>query len=77
MSDVGFRRFDYLPDAPIATIHERREKWRLQAFIAVEAAGIEPASADAPERASTSVVPDSDSPAGRFRDDTPDGLAIL
>ena len=43
----------------------------------MEAAGIEPASADAPERASTSVVPDSDSPAGRFRDDTPDGLAIL
>jgi hypothetical protein len=43
----------------------------------VEAAGIEPASADAPGRASTSVVPDSDSPAGRFRDDTPDGLAIL
>ena len=43
----------------------------------MEAAGIEPASADAPERASTSVVPDSVSPAGRFRDDTPDGLAIL
>ena len=43
----------------------------------MEAAGIEPASADAPDRASTSVVPDSDSPAGRFRDDTPDGLAIL
>jgi hypothetical protein len=45
--------------------------------VRVEAAGIEPASADAPDRASTSVVPDSDSPAGRFRDDTPDGLAIL
>ena len=46
-------------------------------FNPLEAAGIEPASADAPERASTSVVPDSISPAGRFRDDTPDGLAIL
>jgi hypothetical protein len=49
----------------------------LQGFCVVEAAGIEPASADAPDRASTSVVPDSDSPAGRFRDDTPAGLAIL
>jgi site-specific DNA recombinase len=39
----------------------------------VEAAGIEPASADAPDRTSTSVVCASPSPAGRFADDLPTG----
>jgi hypothetical protein len=39
----------------------------------VEAAGIEPASADAPDRASTSVVWAFVSPGGRFPDDLPTG----
>ena len=39
----------------------------------MEAAGIEPASAAAPNRASTSVVCASHSPAGRFADDLPSG----
>ena len=39
----------------------------------VEAAGIEPASADAPDRASTSVVCAFVSPGGRFADDLPTG----
>jgi len=39
----------------------------------VEAAGIEPASADAPDRTSTSVVCALDSPGGRFADDLPTG----
>ena len=58
-------------------LHSAISRAASQVVRRVEAAGIEPASADAPGRASTSVVPDSDSPAGRFRDDTPDGLAIL
>ena len=39
----------------------------------VEAAGIEPASADAPDKASTSVVWALISPGGRFPDDLPTG----
>ena len=39
----------------------------------VEAAGIEPASADAPDKASTSVVCALISPGGRFADDLPTG----
>ena len=39
----------------------------------MEAAGIEPASADAPDRASTSVVWALISPGGRFPDDLPTG----
>jgi hypothetical protein len=39
----------------------------------VEAAGIEPASADAPERASTSLSCDLHSPGGRFTGDLPTG----
>ncbi len=39
----------------------------------VEAAGIEPASADAPDKASTSVVCALVSPGGRFADDLPTG----
>jgi hypothetical protein len=39
----------------------------------VEAAGIEPASADAPERASTSLSCALISPAGRFAGDLPTG----
>jgi hypothetical protein len=42
-------------------------------FSEVEAAGIEPASADAPDRASTSVVWALISPGGRFPDDLPTG----
>jgi len=38
---------------------------------AMEAAGIEPASADAPDRTSTSVVCALVSPGGRFADDLP------
>jgi ribosomal protein S12 methylthiotransferase accessory factor YcaO len=40
---------------------------------AMEAAGIEPASADAPDRTSTSVVCASLSPSGWFADDPPAG----
>ena len=39
----------------------------------MEAAGIEPASADAPDKASTSVVWALISPGGRFPDDLPTG----
>jgi hypothetical protein len=39
----------------------------------VEAAGIEPASAAAPDRISTSVVRAFVSPGGRFTDDLPTG----
>ena len=43
----------------------------------MEAAGIEPASAVAPIRASTSVVCGLISPGGRFADDLPTGQPIL
>ena len=43
----------------------------------MEAAGIEPASAAAPVRASTSVVCGLISPGGRFADDLPTGQPIL
>jgi hypothetical protein len=62
--------------------HQRREGNRtvfrfpskkLRFAGAMEAAGIEPASADAPDRTSTSVVCALDSPGGRFADDLPTG----
>jgi hypothetical protein len=64
VSDAGFPVFDYLRDvAIVAIIFGLKPE--------VEAAGIEPASADAPERASTSLSCALNSPAGRFAGDLP------
>ena len=49
----------------------RKQADSLQTGGLMEAAGIEPASADAPDRASTSVVCALISPGGRFADDLP------
>jgi hypothetical protein len=62
-SDAGFRTFDYSRDGAIVAIFCLKPE--------VEAAGIEPASADAPERASTSLSCALNSPAGRFAGDLP------